>query len=127
MTSTADYDGDGDVAEGVVGELAGLQEKLYTAIQTYAVDKAGVGIVYDTNAYPYWYADANNDGVGDKDDKGAGVRYATWTPRLLKAAYNLQYSIKDAGAAIHNFKYVGQAVYDSIEDLGGDVTGLTRP
>jgi hypothetical protein len=127
MTSTADYDGDGDVAEGLEGELKGLQDKLYAEIQKYADTKAGVAIVYDTNAYPYWYADANKDGVGDKDDKGAGVRYATWTPRLLKAAYNLQYSLKDSGAAIHNFKYVAEALYDSIEDLGGDVTGLTRP
>lgn len=127
MSSTADYDGDGDTKEGVVGELKGLQDKLYAEIQKYAEAKAGTPIVYDPNGYPYWFADANKDGVGDKNDKGASVSYASWTPRLLEAAYNLHYSVKDAGAAIHNFTYVAQALYDSIQDLGGDVTGLTRP
>ena len=33
--SLVDYDGDGDIAEGVYYELVGMQEALYTAIQAY--------------------------------------------------------------------------------------------
>lgn len=127
LNSTADYDGDGDVAEGVEGELAGLQEKLYAEILKYAETTSQLPIVYDSHSHPYWFVDADKNGEVDKDDKGANVRYNGWTPRLLKAAYNYQYSMKDTGAAIHNFKYVAQGLFDAIEDLGGDVTGLTRP
>jgi len=127
MTSMADYDGDGDVAEGVEGELEGLEEILYAEILKYAETTSALPIVYDSHSHPYWFVDADMNGEVDKDDKGVSVRYNGWTPRLLKAAYNYQYALKDTGAAIHNFKYVAQALYDSIEDLGGDVTGLTRP
>jgi len=37
---------------------------------------------------------------------------------LLRAAYNYQYAMKDPGAFAHNGKYVIQALYDSLEDLG---------
>ena len=50
-----------------------------------------------------------------------------WTPKLLKAAFNYQYSQKDPGAFVHNPKYVIQFLIDSIEDLGGDVSKYTRP
>lgn len=49
--STSDYDGDGDVAEGIHGEVAGLQEALYAAIRAYAA-AAGTPIVYDSHSYP---------------------------------------------------------------------------
>jgi len=106
--STKDYDGDGDVSEGIYHETAGLQEILYQAIQAYASD-AGVGIAYDAQSYPYWFTE---DGEG----------YATWTPRLLKAAYNYQTSLKDPGAFAHGGKYIIELLYDSIEDLNSDLT-----
>jgi hypothetical protein len=31
------------------------------------------------------------------------------------------------GSWAHNSKFARQAMYDAIEDLGGDLTGLTRP
>lgn len=127
LTSTADYDGDGDVTEGLVGELEGMQELLYAEMLKYSETKAGTTLFYDAHSYPYFFADADKNGEADKDDKGAAVRFASWTPRLLKAAYNYQYSLKDSGAAIHNFTYVAQGLYDSIQDLGGNVSGLTRP
>jgi hypothetical protein len=68
----------------------------------------------------------DKDGKADTDDKGP-IGYTAWTPRLLKAAYNYQYSVKDPGAFAHNPKYVIQFLYDSIKDVGGDVGGLTRP
>ena len=35
--------------------------------------------------------------------------------------------MKDPGAYAHNPTYILQVLYDSIEDVGGDVTSLVRP
>lgn len=115
--SLADYDGDGNVEESIADELVGVQEALFAAIQEYAKTAAGTPIVYDPAAYPYFMADKDGDGKGDKNDKGGNVSYPSWTPRLLKAAYNYQVSLKDPGAFAHNSKYIIQLMYDSIEDL----------
>ena len=56
------------------------------------------------HAYPYFFDDA-------------GERYGSWTPRLAKAAYNYQASLKDPGRYAHGGKYTIQLLYDSIEDL----------
>jgi hypothetical protein len=110
-----DWDGDGDTEEGIAGEVAHLRDALYVALQDYAANNADTsGIVYDAHRYPYFF-----------DEEGE--RYATWTPSLLRGAYNYQYANKDPGAFAHNGKYVIQILYDSIEALGGDVSGLTRP
>jgi len=74
----------------------------------------------------------DGDGEADKNAEGASVGYNTWTPRLLKAAYNYQYSQKDPGAYVHNGLYVMQALYDSIADLKTrvpaiDNAGMLRP
>ncbi len=124
--SAWDYDGDSDVEEGMFYEIQGMQEILYAQIQAYAKETTGTGIVYDATAYPYWFADADGDGAADKNAEGDAVGFSTWTARLLKAAYNYQVSIKDPGAFAHGNKYIVQLVYDSIEDLGGDVSGLAR-
>jgi hypothetical protein len=71
-------------------------------------------IVYNPARYPYFFDDA-------------GERYSTWTPNLLAAAYNYQYSQKDPGAYAHNGKYTIQLLYDSTQAVGGDVSGFTRP
>ena len=127
-TDTTDWDGDGNVTEGVAGEIQTLQEALYAQIQAYATEKAGGSIVYDAASYPYFFLDKDGDGKADTDDKGAGINFAgNWTPRLLRAAFNYQYSQKDPGAFVHNAKYVLQFLYDSIEDLDGDVSKYTRP
>lgn len=124
--SETDYDGDGDVTEGIASEFTVFQERLFAAIQANATAN-GTGIMYDPGRNPYFFVDADGDGKADKDDKGAVIRYNAFTPRLLKAAFNYQYSQKDPGAFAHNPKYVMQALYDSIQDLRGDVSGLTRP
>ncbi len=120
-----DYDGDG-AQEGVAGELATMHEALLAAIQTYAADTVGTPIAYNAAAYPYWFVDANANGVADPDEADG---YATWTPRLLRAAYNYQYAAKDPGAFAHNGRYVAQVLYDSLLDVGGEgaVAGMTRP
>ena len=116
ISSAPDYDGDGDVTEGMAGEIEGLQASLYAGIVAYAADNVGTGIVYDTAAYPYWFADADGDGAADMADDAA-VSFSTWTPRLLKAAYNYQVSLKDPGAFAHGNKYIVQLLFDSLEDV----------
>ena len=126
--ATTDYDGDGDTKECIAGEVDDLRAALYAAIQAYAKDVAKTPIAYNPDSYPYFYVDANGNGKVDPDESD---RYNAWTPRLLKAAYNYQYSVKDPGAFAHNSKYVLQALYDSLEDLGQkvkvDTSGMTRP
>jgi hypothetical protein len=122
-----DYDGDGDTAEGIAGEIETMTEVLYAAILAYSADTVGTPIVYDSHSYPYFFTDTNGDGEATPDEANFGNRYATWTPALLRAAYNYQYAQKDPGAFAHNAKYVMQVLYDSIEALGGDASGMTRP
>ena len=125
--SEVDYDGDGDVTEGIADEFAVFQERLYAAIQAKATAN-GAGIIYNPASNPYFFLDKDGDGKIDKNDTGGNINYnGNWSPELMKAAYNYQYSQKDPGAFAHNAKYVMQAMYDSTEALGGDVSGLTRP
>jgi hypothetical protein len=113
--SEDDFDGDGDVTEGLAGEIATMREALLLAMQEYTAGIEGVdGITYDDQAYPYFFNEA-------------GEGYSTWTPALLRAAYNYQYATKDPGAFAHNGKYIIQTLYDSLASLGGDVSGMTRP
>ncbi|MCF7972578.1 MAG: hypothetical protein K9N55_02060 [Phycisphaerae bacterium] len=122
MGSLVDYDGDGDMQEGIAHEIEGLKEVLYSAMQAYG-RAMGAPIVYDAHSYPYFFADANDNGVVDE---GEGA-YASFTARLLKASFNYQVSVKDAGAYAHNPKYLIQLLYDTIEDLDPAwVIGLNR-
>lgn len=125
-SDTTDWNGNGNVTEGIHDEFNTMRDALLRTIQTYAKAKGGVGIVYDSNAYPYWFVDANGDGKADQKD-GAPVGYSTWTARLLKATYNYNFMRKVGGSAFHNPKYSMQIVYDSIDDLGGDISKFTRP
>ena len=125
-TSAGDYNGNGNTTEGIRDEYRELRNALYAEIQAYAKNTVGTGITYNTDAYPYWFVDADGDDVADEKD-GAAIGYSTWTPRLLKAAYNFNFFRKNPGAGAHNAKYAIQIIYDSIEDLGGDVTKYTRP
>jgi len=126
ISSASDYDGDGDVEEGMFNELEGLREALLGAIQAYAKDTAGTAIAYNPATHPYFFIDTNDDGQAQDDEAVSDNRYSTWTARLLKAAYNYQVSTKDPGAYAHGNKYIVQLLYDSIEDLSGDVSALTR-
>ena len=90
-------------------------------------DVVGTAIVYDSHSYPYFFTDTNADGEPSPDEANYGNRYGTWTPRLLRAAYNYQYAAKDPGGFAHNGKYIIQTLYDALEDLGADVSGFVRP
>jgi hypothetical protein len=123
--NATDWNGNGNTTEGVKEEIATFAERLYAGIQAYAKDK-GTPIVYDAQAYPYFFVDKDEDGKPDVGDSGP-VGYSTWTPALLKSAYNYQYYQKDPGNFAHNAKYMLQILYDSIANVKGDVSGLTRP
>ena len=123
MSDKTDWNGNGNITEGINAEFQTFQDALLAQIITYAKTKAGAAIVYDASSYPYWFTDANGNGKHDADEKA----YSTWTARLLKAAYNFNYLSKTTGSVFHNAKYAIQITYDSISDLGGDVSKFTRP
>ena len=113
-----DYDGDGDIDEGVAQEIDGLRDALYAAIQMYAANTAKTAIVYDSHNYPYFFSDTNANGMAEPDEASFPNSFAAWTPKLLKAAYNYQYATKDPGAFAHNGKYTAQLLHDSLASLG---------
>ena len=104
-----------------------MREDLYAALQSYAAETTGTGILYVGTSYPYFFVDTNGNGEADADEVNGDNSFKAWTPRLLRGAYNYQYSGKDPGAFTHNGQYIIQTLYDSIEDLGGDVSAMTRP
>jgi hypothetical protein len=130
-TRHADFDGDGANAGGIKTEIEGLHAQLYDAIRTYAREVADMPIGYAPGSYPYFFADANGDGTIGPDEAQYPNRYASWTPRLLMAAYNYQVVAKDSGAWVHNPAYTLQLLHDSIQSLAERIdlnTGtLTRP
>ena len=83
---------------------------------------AGKPIAYTPEVYPYFFVDLNGNGTADKDESKFPNRYKAWTPRLLKAAYNYQFVVKDPGAYAHNPTYATELLHDSLADLGAKVT-----
>ncbi len=122
-----DYDGDGDNLELLADEVATYGMRVIAAMQQYTTDNALPGIVYDAHAYPYFFVDVDGSGVADNGEANFGNRYTAFDAALLKGSFNYQYWQKETGAWAHNTTYVLQVLYDTIEDLGGDLSGLTRP
>jgi hypothetical protein len=122
-----DWDGDGDTEEGIANEITTMQEALLAAMHEYSSATVDSSIIYSDLSYPYFFIDTNGDGVADPEELTEENRFASWTPRLLRAAYNYQYSSKDPGAFAHNGQYIVQVLFDSLEDLGADVSSMTRP
>ncbi|WP_068114787.1 hypothetical protein [Tropicimonas marinistellae] len=123
-SSKADYDADGDVAEGIDAEITALQEQLYAAIVGYADGVLGKPVVFKGTNYPYFFNDLNGNGEADEDEVKYPNRYQSWTPRMLKAAYNYNYVSKDPGAYTHNPFYSLQLSYDSAVDLAEGGSGV---
>lgn len=117
--SYVDYDGDGDVTEGIYYEIVTFQEFLYNAMWSYSKDVTGSAIVYESHTYPYFFYDTNENGIADPEEANYGNQFRKWTPRLMKAAYNYQVSLKDPGGFAHGGKYIIQLLYDSLMDVNG--------
>ncbi len=120
-SSGRDYDGDGDVSEGIYQELSGLRQQLLVAIQRYGAER-NASLCYAEATHPYWFADTDADGQCASNEAVSDNAFAAWTARLVKATYNYQMATKDPGAFAHNAKYILELLYDSIEDLN---LGLT--
>jgi hypothetical protein len=106
-----DYDGDGNITEGIPEEVRDLCLQLRDLLQSN-------GVFYNDLAYPYFFQ-ANLTSA-----------FTAWTPAKLKAAFNLQYVIKglpsaaatqvgqpNPSAATHNHRYIIQLLRDSYDDL----------
>jgi hypothetical protein len=129
-TRHGDFDGDGDASAGIHAEIVGLHAQLYDAIRDYAAEVAGTPIVY-AYRFPYFFIDADGDGQIAAEDAVMANRYNSWTPRLVKAAYNYQVAAKDPGGYVHNPAYLLQLLHDSLESLAErveiDISALRRP
>jgi len=130
--SSVDFDGDGDMEEGIAGEINTMQEMLYSAIQLYASEVVGTPIIY-AEAYPYFFIDTDGDGEAGEGEAAFPNRYNAFTPTLLQTTYNYQVSKKDPGGYAHNADYHIQLLYDSISvineqlaDGGVDLSTASR-
>ncbi|MGJ8588316.1 MAG: cytochrome c3 family protein [Yoonia sp.] len=110
------YDGSGDTSVGIRSDIMSNAGTLLDMIEGYSRDVVGAPVIYDGTRYPYFFADANGDGVIDVAD-GAPVAYASWTPRSLRTAFNWKLVTADPGNYAHNPQYTLELLYDSIDDL----------
>ena len=111
-----DYDGDGDIQEGVALEIEALHQMVYAALQDYAREEIGTPLIY-AKQFPYFFIDSDDDGEVDQEETAFPNQYSTWTPRLVRTAYNYHFVHEDPGAYVHNARYVLQLLYDSLADL----------
>ena len=133
LGSLVDYDGDGDISEGMYYEIEQLKGMLYDYMRAYANLVLGAPVAYDGFTYPYFFNDPNNNGIVDSSEANTANGYSKFSARLLRAAYNYQVSVKDPNGYAHNGKYLIELIFDSIEDLntkiegGAQAAGLHRP
>jgi len=127
--SRQSYDGSGNLQQGIHDDIKANRQRLFSLMVEYSSEVAGTPLVYDGARHPYFFADHNADGIVDQVE-GAPVPYASWTPRLLKAAYNWKFVGADGGIHVHNPHYALQLLFDSAEDisnaLGRDLTNMVR-
>lgn len=116
------YDGSGNISVGISRDIQANSTLLLDLIKSYTSDVAGVPVVYDGARYPYFFADANADGLVDEVD-GKPVPYGAWTPRSLRTAYNWKLVTSDPGNYAHNPYYTLELLYDAIDDLSGAMGG----
>ena len=129
--SSADFDGNGNTTEGIAAPILAMHARLGEAIQLYASEVAGASIAYSTESYPYFFTDTDADGTASPGESIFPNRYQSWTPRLVKAAYNYQLVAKETAIYTHNPHYALQLLYDSLENLSErvevEMNGLVRP
>jgi formate-dependent nitrite reductase cytochrome c552 subunit len=113
----ASYDGSGNTAKGIHDDIKANAAVLMGLIGSYAAEVNGARMVYDGKRYPYFFLDANADGIPDIGAEDRPVAYNAWTPRMLRTVYNWKFVTSDAGVHVHNPPYALELLYDSIEDL----------
>lgn len=122
------YDGSGNTSVGISADISANAATLLDLIRDYTDDVVGAPVVYDGTRYPYFFADANGDGVIDTGEDGRPVAYGSWTPRSLRTAFNWKLVTADPGNYAHNPQYSLELLYDSIADLsealGKDIEDL---
>jgi hypothetical protein len=119
-SNTTDWNGNGNVTEGVALEIDGLREALYLAIQAGA-EQAGTPILYDAGAYPYWLWTWTRTAAAERRGQ-----WGTTRGRLVaESCLQLPYAAKSVPSPTIQVRL--QFLYDSIQDVGGDVAGFTRP
>jgi len=118
-----DYDGDGDMTEGIYWEIDSLKHILWDKISAYAKNVSGTPIVHG-DGYPYYFKDTNGNGIAEESEQVYANGYKAYTVRLTRAVYNYQFASKDPGAFAHGAKYVIQLLFDAIADLN---VGLGAP
>jgi hypothetical protein len=130
-TRHADFDGDGSASGGIRDEIEGLHAILLDRIGAYSREIVGTPIGYAPDSFPYFFTDGDGDGAIGPGEAIFPNRYASWTPRLLMAAYNYQVVAKDKGAWVHNPAYALQLLHDSVvsisEPIGADTGAFSRP
>jgi hypothetical protein len=131
-----DFDGDGDTGTGIAVEIEHLHQHLHDAILRYADEVIGEPILYNPDEFPFFFNDVSENGEVGPGRAGPATfsfenRYTSWTPRLLRTAYNYHFVQQDPGAYAHNPHYTVQLLYDSLADLNERITvdmeGLKRP
>jgi hypothetical protein len=83
-------------------EIDALESKLLRAIENYISNTAGVEPLV----------------INGRFVNEACESYSTWTPSLLRGAFNYQYGTLCSGSYVHNPGYTIQILYDTIEDMG---------
>jgi hypothetical protein len=122
--SFVDYDGDGDTDEGIYYEVEGVRARLFEGIRLYASAIALAPIGHHSTLSPHFFYDTNNDGAITRAEADYANRYRSFTPRLLRAAYNYHFSVKDGGGYAHGGKYIIELLYDSLLDLNVRLGGM---
>jgi len=129
FVDSIDYDGNGKV-ESLYHEIEGMRAVLYRAMQSYTASQFGQPILW-ADQYPYWFIDSNANGEADEGELEFANQYKGFSPRLMRTAFNFQFSAKDPAGYVHNGQYMLQLLYDSIADLAQvvdvDMSALVRP
>jgi hypothetical protein len=101
-----------------------VRARLFEGIRLYASAIALAPIGYHETLSPHFFNDTNNDGIIGRGEADYANRYTSFTPRLLRAAYNYHFSVKDGGGYAHGGKYIIELLYDSLEDLNVRLGGM---
>jgi hypothetical protein len=134
-SDTRNYTGDpGGASLSIAESIRVLQQKVIAQLNAQ-------GVYYDDLNYPYFFKTADPATHTSAGNPGGVNNFTAWTPRLLKAAFNLSFAVKglpagatsqanvpNASAAVHNYLYTIQLLLDSYENLtGSPIAGATRP